>query len=285
MNYKIIYNPLSRSGAGKSCAEVLKSKLPADGVYELIDITDIENMDEFIAKIPAEDAIYLVGGDGTLNRFINYTGEETRHRKIGYFAGGTGNDFLNDIEVSPDTPVEDISKYLTNLPSVIVKGKEYLFLNGIGYGIDGYCCEEGDRQRKRSSKPVNYTTIAIKGLLFAFKQRTATITVDGESYEVKNTWLAPTMKGRFYGGGIMPTPNQDRLDPEHKVSVLTFSTKTPLFGLIVFPSMFKGEHTKRTKNCRIASGHKITVAFDKPCALQIDGETILDVSGYTVTSR
>ena len=37
--------------------------------------------------------------------------------------------------------------------------------------MDGYCCEEGDKHRAVSDKPVNYTTIAIKGLLYKFKRR------------------------------------------------------------------------------------------------------------------
>ena len=52
------------------------------------------------------------------------------------------------------------------------------FINGIGYGIEGYCCEEGDKIRATSDKPVNYTAIAIKGLLYKFKPRNATVTVD-----------------------------------------------------------------------------------------------------------
>ena len=30
------------------------------------------------------------------------------------------------------------------LPQVSFGGDTYTFLNGIGYGIDGYCCEVGD---------------------------------------------------------------------------------------------------------------------------------------------
>ena len=69
-------------------------------------------------------------------------------------------------------------KYLKELPSVTVNGKESLFINGVGYGIDGYCCEIGDELRKKSDKPVNYAGIAIKGLLFHFKPRNATVTAD-----------------------------------------------------------------------------------------------------------
>ena len=41
------------------------------------------------------------------------------------------------------------------------------------------------------------------------------ITVDGIKYTYKKVWLAPTINGRFYGGGMMPAPGQDRENNEN----------------------------------------------------------------------
>jgi hypothetical protein len=35
----------------------------------------------------------------------------------------------------------------------------------------------------------------------------------------------------------------------------------------------------------VIEGKEITVEFDKPCALQIDGETILGVTSYTARAK
>ena len=51
---------------------------------------------------------------------------------------------------------------------------------------------------------------------------------------------------------------------------------------MVFPSIFKGEHIKKTKMVKVYEGHEITVVFNKPTALQIDGETVKNVLTYTV---
>ena len=40
----------------------------------------------------------------------------------------------------------------------------------------------GDEQRAASDKKVDYTGIAIKGLLFHYKPTNATVTVDGVTY-------------------------------------------------------------------------------------------------------
>ena len=52
--------------------------------------------------------------------------------------------------------------------------------------------------------------------------------------------------------------------------------------LMAFPGIFKGEHVKHEKCISIFSGKEISVEFDSPRALQIDGETVLGVTKYTV---
>ena len=45
---------------------------------------------------------------------------------------------------------------------------------------------------------------------------------------------------------------------------------------------FSGKHAKYVKNVRMTKGKVVEVTFDKPTALQIDGETITDVLSYKV---
>ena len=133
-------------------------------------------------------------------------------------------------------------------------------------------------------KKVDYTAIAIKGLLFHYKARNARVTVDGKAYSYKNVWIAPTMLGRYYGGGMIPTPGQDRRDPEGKLSLMVFHGAGRLRTLCIFPGIFKGKHIKHKKQVAIHSGYEITVEFDRPTPLQIDGETIPNVTKYTARS-
>lgn len=49
---------------------------------------------------------------------------------------------------------------------------------------------------------------------------------------------------------------------------------------MIFPSIFKGKHIAHKKYVDELKGEKIKVQFDRPCALQIDGETILNVTEY-----
>lgn len=281
MKHYILYNPLAGHGAPHEKLSKLKSYLSGECVE--LDVTKIESYADLLENLDKDDDIIISGGDGTLNRFVNSVDVEIIHNDILYYASGSGNDFLCDIGGEVDSAPVKVNQYLVNLPTVTVKGKTYRFLNGIGFGIDGYCCEVGDKL-KAEGKSVDYTGIAIKGLLFNFKPSNATVNVDGKEYSFKKVWIAPTMNGRFYGGGMMPTPDQDRLG-DGSVSFMAFHGSGKLKTLMVFPSLFKGEHVKHTEMISVIKGRRITVTFDSPCALQIDGETILDVTSYTVNAN
>ena len=275
----ILYNPIASAGGCENEARALMADY-ADS--KLLDVTKIEDFSAFVGQLEAEDEIILCGGDGTLNHLANAVREISLKNKIYYYPCGSGNDFGRDIGIQKEgkTPV-CINQYLKDLPTVTVNGEERVFINGVGYGIDGYCCEEGDRLREVADKAVDYTAIAIKGLLFYYKPTNATITVDGNKYTYKKVWLAPTMYGRYYGGGMIPTPGQTRLNEEKTLSVLSFHGSGKLKSLIMFPSIFKGEHVKYKKHIQVLSGKEITVEFDRPTPLQIDGETVPNVTKYT----
>lgn len=280
MKYYVLYNPLAGHGGCDKALEEVKSVL---GEVEATDVTKLNDINEICAKLTAEDAIVLLGGDGTINRFVNATEGYDLPCDVLYYPTGTGNDFVRDLKDIDTSRPFSIKKYITDLPKVTVNGQTYRFLNGVGFGIDGYCCEVGDKIKAESNKPVNYTAIAIKGLLFHFSAPNAKVTVDGKTYEYKKVWIAPTMNGKFYGGGIMPTPDQDRLAEDKSVSLMVFHGSGRLKTLMIFPSLFKGEHTNHTECIAIHKGQEITVTFDKPTPLQIDGETFLNITEYKVT--
>ncbi len=278
MKKYVLYNPVAGNGNGRLQAKKLAERFGEENLV-LCDVREIENYAEFFAQLDERADVIVCGGDGTLNRFVNTVKDLEIKNPLYYFACGSGNDFLRDVE--HDNGLVSLAPYLENLPTVSVQGKEYRFLNGVGYGIDGYCCEVGDKLRlQKPGEAINYTGIAIKGLLFHYKPVSATVIVDGKEYRFKKVWLAPTMNGRFYGGGMLPAPEQRR--ESDKVSVMVFHGTGKIKSLLIFPSIFKGEHVKKAKHISVFSGNEITVRYDEPRALQIDGETIVNVSEYTV---
>lgn len=263
-----LYNSLANNGIETNIKDA-----------KLIDASKI-NYQEFFDGLKKDDEVVLIGGDGTINYFINNVDTDKITNNVYVYGGGSGNDFLNDINEKPGKEVL-INPYLKNLPIANVKGQKVKYVNNIGVGLDGYICEVAENIKKKNpQKKINYTTIAINSLLFHFKPMSIEIDVDGHKSKYENAWLAPTMKGKYYGGGMMIAPGQDR--NKDYLSVIVYSCKSKLKTLALFPKIFTGEHVKRTDMVTVLTGKKIHVKFSRPCACQIDGEVILDVDEYEV---
>ena len=271
----ILYNPLA-GGDCRETAECLCVVLDEEPV--LYDITKITNYATFLSGLEQGDKLVIVGGDGTLNRFVNDTRHLDLTQEICYFPCGTGNDFACDLgQKTPGMPIP-ITDYLRSLPTVEVKGRQHRFVNAVGFGVDGYCCVRGDELRKEG-KPINYASIAVEGLLGRFRPVNAQITVDGTSHSFRRVWIAPTLHGRYYGGGMMAAPQQDRTG--ETLSVVVFHTAGALMTLLLFPKIFSGKHVRHRRYVTVLTGREIAVRFDRPAPLQIDGETVEDVECYT----
>ena len=279
----VLYNPLSSTGKGEEKARMLTEKLGTDSTVVFQSLLDIPDKRQFLNELEPDVIPVITGGDGTLSRFVNSLGGNPT-RDIYYYPAGTGNDFLNDLNKTGDTDPFLLNPYITDLPHIHFNGESHVFINGVGYGIDGYVCEEGERIRQKTGKPINYTGTAVKGLLGAYKQTHAVVTVDGKTMEFDHVWMTPTMLGRFFGGGMMCAPGQDRLNPDGTVSLMVMRCRSKLRTLLLFPSIFKGKHVKATQIVSVFKGHDIRVRFDRPTALQIDGEVFSGVTEYTVTT-
>ena len=282
----VFWNKLANNGKAAEAKAELENVFSGEEL-NFIDVREIKNAADSCKELKAEDKIVISGGDGTLSRFVNDIYELHLQNEIYFYTCGTGNDFVNDVRDKCEIKnnLIPMNNFIKSLPVVTVNNEKHYFINGIGYGIDGYCCEEGDKLRAKSDKPINYAGIAIKGMLGKFKPCGGSVTVDGVTTRYKKIWLAPTMNGRYIGGGMKITPDQDRLNAEHLVTNLVFHDSGMLKTLMVFPSIFKGEHVTHKDIVEIKTGHEIKVEFDKPCALQIDGETYTNITSYSVSYK
>ncbi len=279
MKYRFLFNPL----AGKGKAEQLALKLDTENPQntKCLDMTNID-FKSFLVGLDNDEALVICGGDGTLNSFLNKTADIEIKNDILYYPAGSGNDFAKDLDRTPEEGQFKINKYINDLPTVRVKDKEYRFINGVGFGIDGLVCAEGNRLRNKG-KRVNYTVLAVKCLAYLFKPVNATVTADGVTKEYKRVWMTTTMKGKYFGGGMKITPNQDR--DSGKISVLVAHNLSRIKILTLFPSIFNGKHIKYTDNIDIFVCEEISVKYDRPCAMQIDGEPTFGVTEYTATAK
>lgn len=278
MNY-ILFNPKANSDTGEKSLLVTKEKLKARfGEMESVNLIETD-INSFIKTRTSEDNIVLLGGDGTLNHFVNAIQNLEVPCNLYLIKAGTGNDFLNDVKYLVDSDgLALINNYIKNLPYIIVNNKKHYFVNGVGLGIDGQVCKVVDEKKKKGAKRVSYARICINLALFKYKFSNATIKVDDVKISRNKVWITAAMNGRYFGGGLMITPDQDRKD--NKLTMACVHSATRLFVLMVFASLLKGKHVKYTKVVNMIKAHKIEVIFDRPTTLQIDGEVIDNVTHY-----
>ena len=278
----VFYNPVAGSNAFAEQQEEIE-ELFEDEEINYLDVISTEDLMEHIDKLAPEDKIVVCGGDGTLNHFVNRVRIKDIRQDIYEFPSGSGNDFCNDIDYDRTEKIYRINDYLKCIPVMRVRGQDRLFLNGIGFGLDGYCCAEGNRMRSENpGMKVAYASIALKGILYAYKKVNAKVTVDGVEMEFHDVWMASAMNGRFFGRRMMIAPNQDRMNDNGIMSLIIVHSKYRIPLVVAFSSIYKGRHLRFSKYVSELKGSNIIVEFDKPTALQIDGDTILDVIKYEV---
>ena len=273
----ILYNPYAGGGKCRSAAEALASDC-ADGA-SLVDMTAVEDYGAFFGGITADDRVIVCGGDGTVSRFVNDTDGISIPCDVLYYAAGSGNDFLRDMGKKKGCEPFSIKDVIKNLPMIHVNGESRRFINGVGLGLDGYCCAEVARAKARG-KSISYVSVALRAFLKEYSPVNATIVIDGETHKFERVWLVPVMKGKYFGGGVEAAPMQDRGD--ETVTILVMHSVGRLKALFRFPSFLKGKHPKYKKMITVIKGKSIRVTFDKATDLQVDGDPIENVSEYVV---
>ena len=278
----VLYNPLSHNNMGEKDAGKILDQYPEER-YTFIDLTSLKN-EELFELLDGEDDVIIAGGDGTLNKFVNILGEYELKKTVYFYPSGSGNDFMNDVRGKNVRELITLNDYIKDLPIIEVCGKSYRFINGVGYGVDGYSCEVVEAKRRDTGKKGSYTFEALRGLMYSYAPGKAKVTVDGVTHEFENVWMASVMQGKYFGGGVMIAPMQDRLNEEKTVSVLVVATKSRIKTMFAFPSIFKGKHMKYDKLITAFTAKEVKIELDRPSALQVDGDVISGVTEYSVTA-
>ena len=197
---------------------------------------------------------------------------------IFFSPSGVGNDFFNDV-AKPGETYTRINDYIKRVHKATVDGKVHYFLTDVGMGFDGYVCAVGERFLKEG-KDFNYTLAAVKGLLGKYKPCGCSIMVDdGEEEYFENVWMASTLTGKMYGGGIKVAPTYDRLTADY-LECLVYTSPSGPHALMNFPSILNGTHEGKLKGSHVFRGKKIEIVFTQPRDAQLDGDVIPQVRRY-----
>ena len=180
--------------------------------------------------------VWVVGGDGTLNYFVNqYIGITI---PVAVFKGGTGNDFhwLLYGEISLE---EQLGLVLNASPKLVDIGKcnEKYFLNGTGIGFEGAVVRSLTGKKKWPGKTSFYITILKK--IFFYRSRFYRIQ-DGEKVYEGNKLMVSVTNGRRAGGGFHISPQASADDG--LLDIVLVNSLHPVKRLRYLPVIEKGRH-------------------------------------------
>jgi diacylglycerol kinase (ATP) len=213
------------------------------------------------------DQVWICGGDGTVNFFINqYPDIKT---PLAILKGGTGNDFHALLYGSVSTEAQ-VDLLLQHKTRKIDAGKcnERYFLNGVGIGFEGAVAKSLTGVRKWNGK----TSFMLSILRHIFFYRSGEYQVDSPEYSATGRFLMISIaNGTRYGGGFYVAPRakpDDGLFDANLVKPLT-----PIKRLRYLPVIEKGKHTG-LPFITYFNTRQITISSKLPIQAHLDGEYI-----------
>lgn len=281
----VLYNPLASNKTGEKIAKQFVvdqglDKTPGDLVYRNITTLDLRFQME---SLYPDDEVFIVGGGGTILRFAQEMRGMELKNNIYFSPSGAGNDFFNDI-AKPGEKYTRVNDYIKHVHTVEINGKKRCFLTDVGMGVDAYSCRVGEDFRAQDdTKEFNYSKAVVDGVLSKYVPCGCSVIVDGGEEEYfENVWMASTMAGTMYGGGVKISPTYDRLTADY-LELVIFENKSRLGTLVNFPKFMKGKHEGKVEGSHVFRGKTIEVVFTKERDAQIDGDVIRNVRRYKAT--
>jgi len=258
-NIAILCNALAGVGTAVPMAKkIADALLAADINHRLFDENWPNLFDGF-------SDIFIVGGDGTLNYFINHYPDI--HLPLVLFKGGTGNDFhwLLYGEQTLEAQLQ-IALNATPKPIDIGKCNERYFINGLGIGFEGAVVKDLSGKKKRPGKASFFISI-LKNI---FTCRTKYYTIESAERSLHGKmFLVDINNGRRAGGGFHIAPEAKADDG--LLDVIIADALHPLQRLFYLPVIEKGKHL-HLPFIHHYHTKQITIACEELVPYHLDGE-------------
>jgi len=251
----------SKSGGGKGLKLLQKMEVALQNRQ----INYVVFIDNWIDDITNFTAVWVVGGDGTLNYFINKY--SNINIPIALFKGGTGNDFAWKLygEISLD---EQLDIVLNSNGKYVDAGicNDKLFLNGVGIGFDGEILKNMQSIRWLGGH-LGYLIIVI-AKIFSFKEYDFVVTINDKKINEK-LFLMSVFNSSRTGGGFHIAPKANINDG--LLDIIKCKPLSLLKRLKNLPVIEKGKHLN-LPFIDYSQRNKLLVECNQELPAQIDGE-------------
>ncbi|MCA6450473.1 MAG: hypothetical protein IM584_06125 [Chitinophagaceae bacterium] len=255
----ILENP--RAGKGRSAAvatwlhnELEKRQIPST-IYK----------DEWPLELAGFSDAWLIGGDGTINYFINRYPD--CDKALALFKSGTGNDFAWKL-YGNKTNAEQLEQVLQATPRCIDAGRfnEHLFINCLGLGFDGEIVRSMGSIRMLGGK-LGYL-LAVVTKIFRFREKRFTIQAGTEKWQGPYLLVMVVNSSRA-GGGFFVAPEASVEDGS--LDMVLCEPLTMFKRLRYLPVIQKGKHL-HLPFVTHRQGYEFRISCYEAVDIQADGD-------------
>lgn len=209
--------------------------------------------------------VWVIGGDGTINYFINHY--PNCKIPIALFRGGTGNDFAWKLYKGMSKEAQFAALFSAS-PKPVDAGKvnDTLYINCLGVGFDGEILQSMNAIRFIGGHFGYLLAVIYK--IFRFKEKSMTIRLAGEEWSEKFLLVLIVNSSRA-GGGFYIAPTAEVNDGQLN---MVLCKKIPIWKRLMYlPIIKKGKHLHYPFIIH-KLGQEFTIESNEVLPIQIDGE-------------
>jgi diacylglycerol kinase (ATP) len=227
------------------------------------------------------DRVVAVGGDGTFLEVVNGLWWEPQGKlpSIGMIPFGRGCDYVRNFDlgltlrektlVALQEATLPVSAGLARLQVEAGQSRLRVFMNVLGLGFDGQIVARFRSQHPRLPGKIAYFLSGLEELPRLTTHR-VTATLNGRSLETDAVLIALGL-GRYFGGGMMVTPDASPQAAHFQVVLAQRMTPMDLLGIL--PKIYLGRHLDHPQVAVEFAGH-FKLEADPPALVEADGELV-----------
>lgn len=277
----VVLNPNAGGGLATREWPRLEAELKRRGQpFELILEGSGDDALARIQALPPQIGVLAVGGDGTVGALLPalVSVPQRLGRPLAVVPLGTGNDFAGMLGLKTGHFAEALDRLSfqpRDVDALEVRilegdgaGRTHILLNGLGLGFDAAVTANMAHAPARFQGFARYAWAAV-ATIRELHLSGVQIALDGQSFYSGPSPIVAVMNGTRYGGGFRISPQSSPRDGLLDVVAGGPMNRLQLVGLML--RVLRGTHLDQPQ-VHAAQGREVTVRWDAPTPLHLDGD-------------
>ena len=260
MKYIFIINAIAGIGKYKKILPNIEKICKERKIeYEIRYISEEKDGSQIASEYKDEEnAIYVVGGDGTITRTL--AGIVGTKNKLGVIPSGSGNDTYRTIKMLPkgETKID------------LAKINDTYFINVACTGVDAEVANNLDKLKETKIPTSQLYNASIVYTFVKFKHKRMKLHTSIKDIDSKYTILS-ICNGAYYGGGFNIAPKAELTDGLLDIYYAEKMSKIKMIPLLL--KMKRGKHEGKRKIHKFRTNH-VEIDFEEEITFNVDGEKV-----------